>query len=113
MVWLGGLLFFAGIPLSVWRGLRGDRKEGEKNAYLAGENEGIRRAAYLALPLWLVVMLLPMVLSAESLPYYQRAIGTLPAVYIFPAITLDALIDWFNGATKQRFQWLVTIALSS
>ena len=71
---LVGALFYAGIPLALWRAYKG---------------RDLSRVAYLAAPLWLLIMLLPMVLSAESLPYYQRAIGVLPVVYFFPALTLD------------------------
>jgi hypothetical protein len=49
---------------------------------------------YAALLLWLLIMLVPMTFSAESLPYYQRAIGVLPAVYFFPALLLDALASF-------------------
>ena len=94
--WFSGLLFFLGIPLSLWR------------AYKCG---GLRRVAYLTLPLWLVMMLLPMVLSAESLPYYQRAIGTLPAVYVFPALTLDAAVESFNRLAGERWRRLPAVLL--
>jgi len=39
------------------------------------------------------VMLLPMGLSAENLPYYQRAIGILPVLYLFPAAAVEWLIQ--------------------
>lgn len=94
--YLGGFLFFVGIPLSIWRGIR---------------QQGLRRVAYWTLPLWLVIMLLPMILSAESLPYYQRAIGTLPVVYIFPAISLDAVIQGFNKITHEKFRPLAAAVL--
>ncbi len=94
--WFVGLLFFLGIPLSCWRAFKA---------------RGLRRVAYLSLPLWLVIMLLPMVLSAESLPYYQRAIGVLPAVYIFPALALDVGVDQFNRRVSQHWRWLSTVFL--
>jgi hypothetical protein len=56
-------------------------------------SKGTRRLAYVTLFLWLFVMLMPMTLSAESLPYYQRAIGILPAIYFFPALLVDFLSD--------------------
>jgi 4-amino-4-deoxy-L-arabinose transferase-like glycosyltransferase len=94
--WFTSFLFLLGIPMSLWR------------AFKAG---GLRRVAYLAMPLWLVIMLLPMVLSAESLPYYQRAIGTLPAVYFFPALTLDVAFITFNRFSKGRLRRLPAILL--
>src|SRR5690606_34690607 len=54
---------------------------------------GFERFAHAACLLWLLVMLGPMTLSAESLPYYQRAIGALPVVYFFPAIGLAVLVQ--------------------
>lgn len=102
---LDGLLFYAGLLLALWRAWR---------------SHGRKRVAYLTLPLWMLIMLLPMILSAESLPYYQRAIGVLPAVYIFPAITLDAglkalkkhakdhktVLQFANIAVILTFAWL-------
>lgn len=94
--WFSGLLFFLGIPISLWRAIK---------------TRGLQRVAYLTLPLWLVVMLLPMVLSAESLPYYQRAIGVLPVIYVFPALTLDAGVKAFNRLTGERWRRLPAVLL--
>jgi 4-amino-4-deoxy-L-arabinose transferase-like glycosyltransferase len=74
-----GALFYAGLVLCLW---------------FIARREGLQRATYATLFLWLVVMLLPMTLSAEGLPYYQRAIGALPAVYFFPTLALTAAADW-------------------
>ena len=96
--WFAGLLFFLGIPLSLWRAVK---------------SQGLLRAAYLSLPLWLLIMLLPMILSAESLPYYQRAIGVLPAIFVFPALALDAGVTFFNRRVETRWHWVpVAILLS-
>jgi 4-amino-4-deoxy-L-arabinose transferase-like glycosyltransferase len=84
---LDGALFYAGLLLCLWRTFRG---------------KGLRRLAYAALFMWLVMMLLPMVLSAEGLPYYQRALGALPAVYVFPALALDALAGWATRRFPDR-----------
>ena len=93
---LEGLLFFAGILLtllrSIWR-------------------TGLQRVIYLSLLIWIGVMLLPMVLSAESLPYYQRAIGVLPAVYVLPAIALDVAVTWAGELTAGRYQRVSTAVL--
>lgn len=71
-----GAFFYAGCLLCVWAAIR-SRAE--------------RRLPYVTLLLWQLVMLLPMTLSAEGLPYYQRAIGVLPGLYFLPALALDAL----------------------
>lgn len=75
---LDGFLFWTGLPLCLC---------------LAFRSEGVRRVAYAMLFPWLGIMLLPMLLSAEGLPYYQRAVGILPAIYFFPALLLDSLVS--------------------
>lgn len=82
-----GALFYGGLLLCLWLAVRPVGR-------IAKPTYGVRRLAYATLLLWLLVMLVPMMLSAESLPYYQRAIGALPAVYFFPALLLDALAGW-------------------
>ena len=84
---LVGVAFYGSVLLSLWYVVR---------------RSGWRRLAYAALPVWLVIMLLPMTLSAESLPYYQRAIGILPAVTLLPALSLDALIEWTSSLATWR-----------
>ena len=83
---LDGALFYVGLPLCLWFAVR---------------EKGLHRVAYAALFLWVGVMLLPMILSAEGLPYYQRAIGALPAVYFFPALSLDVIISWTKHLTRK------------
>ncbi len=68
--------FYGGVALCLWNTLR-----------LRGRG----RLVHASLIAWVLVMLLPMTLSAESLPYFQRAIGILPAVYLLPAVALDAV----------------------
>ncbi len=94
--WFTGVLFFIGIPLALWRAFKSD---------------WLLRVAYLTLPLWLLIMLMPMMLSAESLPYYQRAIGVLPAIYIFPALTLDAADEAVGRLAGRRWQPLFALFL--
>lgn len=84
---LDGALFYGGILVALWR---------------SGKGRGFRRLAYVTAFLWLFIMLLPMTLSAESLPYYQRAIGLLPMVYVFPALALDAGIRFVRSVAGRR-----------
>ncbi|MBI2911349.1 MAG: glycosyltransferase family 39 protein [Chloroflexi bacterium] len=44
------------------------------------------------------VMLLPMVLSAEAMPYTQRAVGIMPFVFVLPALGLLVAARWIAGA---------------
>jgi 4-amino-4-deoxy-L-arabinose transferase-like glycosyltransferase len=79
-----GAAFFLGIGLALARaGKRGDG------------------AAALAL-LWTGAMLAPTVLSRDA-PHFLRAIGALPMVFAFPALSLDAAWRW---AEQQPGAWL-------
>jgi 4-amino-4-deoxy-L-arabinose transferase-like glycosyltransferase len=82
-----GALFYGGLVLCFLLAVRPVGR-------VANPTYGLRRVSCVTLLLWLVVMLVPMIFSAESLPYYQRAIGALPAVYFFPALLLDAMAGW-------------------
>jgi hypothetical protein len=94
---LDGALFYGGLALCAWLSIRPVGQSGDPA-------DRLRRVACVTLLLWLVIMLLPMTLSAEGLPYYQRAIGTLPAVHFFPALALDGLArlaDRFAGPARR------------
>jgi 4-amino-4-deoxy-L-arabinose transferase-like glycosyltransferase len=84
-----GALFYGGLLFCLWGVVR---------------ERGLRRVACAVLLLWLGVMLLPMTLSAEGLPYYQRAIGILPAMYFFPALPLHALAGWVERKAGPRLR---------
>jgi 4-amino-4-deoxy-L-arabinose transferase-like glycosyltransferase len=84
---IAGALFYLGLALSLWRTV---------------VRRGFERFVYAACLLWLVIMLAPMILSAESLPYYQRAIGVLPVVYFFPAIGLAFLVHSVRHVASSR-----------
>src|SRR5581483_3340610 len=64
--------------------------------FLLGLGVALRRwwqpACWLCL-VWLVVMLLPGVLSASS-PHFARQVGIIPVVYVFPALGMWALWQW-------------------
>lgn len=90
-----GILFYAGLLLAAVR-LWTQRQR--------------QRLAYATLFAWMALMLLPMLLSAESLPYYQRAIGILPAVYIFPALVGDKLARGWE--TRRLGDWRLHFLVS-
>lgn len=83
---LDGALFYLGIVVALWRSAR---------------SRGLRRLAYVTAVLWGTIMLLPMTLSADSLPYFQRAIGILPVVYVFPALALDVGIKGVHSLVER------------
>ena len=51
----------------------------------------------LFLILWFLVMLLPNFLAPEGAPHALRALGTMPAVFIFSAIGLDQFYNWLQN----------------
>jgi 4-amino-4-deoxy-L-arabinose transferase-like glycosyltransferase len=87
------ILFVLGLLLSAWQLVR---------------RKGLERLAYLLLCVWLLVMLLPMVLTVEGIPYFQRALGIVPAVYFFPALALDWLLSLVpqKRADKSVWRWV-------
>jgi 4-amino-4-deoxy-L-arabinose transferase-like glycosyltransferase len=76
------LLFYAGIAIALWR---------------------IKRAAYAFVLIWLVVMLLPSILSGSDLSQH-RAVGAIGAAFILPALTLQEIRAWsaarWGGSAK-------------
>ncbi|MBN1995434.1 MAG: hypothetical protein JW953_22285 [Anaerolineae bacterium] len=76
-----GLLVFLGFLLSLWRGLRG-------------------QAAYLFILLWYPAMLLPSILSPDSIPHDLRAVGAITPTYVFTAVFIIWLFEtlWAIGA---------------
>jgi len=66
-------LFLIGFFISLWIIIKRD------NGYLK----------YLLLIVWFSAMLVPEVLSAEGIPHSLRAIGVIPVVFFFPAISID------------------------
>ncbi len=50
-----------------------------------------RKPAYLLLPIWLVVALLPSALSPDA-PSTVRLVGALPVVYLLPGLAIDRLL---------------------
>lgn len=62
------------------------------------------------LPLWLIVMLLPELLSAEGIPHSLRAIGVLPAVMLLAALGFDWLATKLGPSTMK---WALPILLLS
>ena len=73
-----------------------------------------RKVPFLFALLWLCIMLLPAALSAQDLPHSLRAIGTLPIVYLFPAIGLDWVWEcltsrWNRSSLRYAFAGIVAM----
>lgn len=94
-----GLAVFLGFLISLWRGLRG-------------------RAVYLFTVLWLVVMLLPSILSPDVIPHSLRTIGATTPVYILAAIFVIWLFESLRTISQRwlgqpNSSWLVRGAASA
>ncbi len=57
---------------------------------------------YFFLIIWFLGMMGPEMLSAQGIPHALRAIGTIPAVFFFPAIIIDKI--W--QTTNNKKEWL-------
>ncbi len=65
----------------------------------------LRVARYAFLVSWLIILLIPTVISGEGLPHALRSIGVIPAVMILSAIGLEWIIvkisDWLRKKMEQ------------
>lgn len=90
-----GLMVFAGSLISLWRGLRG-------------------QAAYLFALLWYPLLLLPSILSPDTIPHHLRTIGATTPVFVFAAVAVVWLFEtlWTLGRRYLRprlgrnFKWV-------
>lgn len=68
--------------------------------FLLGAAVGVRRCTqipYLFVLSWLSAMLLPAILTVPELPHFLRAIGALPAAYVFPALGVERAWNWLTA----------------
>lgn len=56
-----------------------------------------RKPRYLFLLLWFTVMLLPAALTTVDVPHFSRAIGVLPVVCVFPALSVERAWRWLKA----------------
>lgn len=83
-------------------------------AFLLGVAVSLRRIArpeYALLFLWTLAMLAPAVLATEA-PHFLRTTGILPAVLLFPALGLEALLVRASGAKKPWLRRLAPTAVA-
>lgn len=71
--------------------------------FLIGIVESIRKK-YFLLPLWFIIMMLPVVVSSEGVPHALRSIILIPPTFIFAALGLDYLwwqvTNWLEKKEK-------------
>jgi 4-amino-4-deoxy-L-arabinose transferase-like glycosyltransferase len=65
-----------------------------------------RTATILALT-WVGAMLVPTWL-AEDAPHFLRAVGVLPLLVVFPALGIEAAMNWLER--RRRYRWAVILA---
>lgn len=73
-----------------------------------------RKPAYLLLPVWLVVAMLPSALSPDA-PSTVRLVGALPVVYLLPGLAFDQLLRrlWPTGRPLGQKASVVAVLLGS
>jgi len=91
----GGVALLGGIGLltSLWRAVRKD-------------------SAYVMALAWLVVMVLPCVLSRDSGQYTLRAMGLAPMLFLLPAVGLVSIWDWVAARTPRIWQPRAQVAFA-
>ena len=85
------VLFYGGVVLALWR---------------------IKRAPYAFALIWLGVMVLPSVLSADN-PSQHRSVGAIGAAYIFPAILLAAASEKAHIHWNRLGDWAFGLGVAS
>ncbi len=91
--WPVGILFALGLVLYFKNCFRGSVGR------LSENNFGIEKTFVF---IWLIIMLLPVIISNEGIPHALRSIAVIPAVMIFAAIGLDWIINKvFNGLREK------------
>jgi len=89
---LWAVLFYVGVLLALWR---------------------LKRPAYALALIWLVVMLMPSILSGSDLSQH-RAVGAIGAAFMMPALALDEIRVWVSQRWARAGRILVgaaTVAL--
>lgn len=64
-----------------------------------------RRSDVMLLPIWLLGMCLPAILTDDAMPQSQRMSGIMPAVFALAALGLDEAWSWLERGPKVR-RWL-------
>ncbi|MBN1582536.1 MAG: hypothetical protein JXA89_17640 [Anaerolineae bacterium] len=75
---------------------------------------GLQRGAFLLLLLWLPIMLLPSILGGQDveISLSLRAIGVLPALYIWPALGIVEIGTWLRHSAPTTFSTLYRLLIA-
>jgi 4-amino-4-deoxy-L-arabinose transferase-like glycosyltransferase len=93
LVWPIGILFIFGIILSIKKLFTPERYH---SIFLLS---------------WLVIMLLPAILTFEGMPHALRAIGVIPVVYIFSALGICWLLEKLSQAQIKSAKYFTVLLL--
>jgi len=70
-----------------------------------------RSLEYALLPIWVVGMTLPALLTAEPMPQSQRMFGIVPAVFGLAALGIDVTLRWIEARDQRRLRQAATVLL--
>ncbi len=65
-----------------------------------------RRPEYGLLPIWILGMSLPAILTVDAMPQFQRISGITPALFTLVALGMDRAIAWVQGRAGARWHTL-------
>lgn len=88
-----GTLFYVGLLVSAWRLIAPLRLTPPAVGCVRSGPKG-GRLGYLLLVTWLLVMMVPNVLSARGVPHNLRAMALVPAVYVVAALGIAVTLRW-------------------
>jgi 4-amino-4-deoxy-L-arabinose transferase-like glycosyltransferase len=68
-----------------------------------------RQPAYAFVLIWLIVMLLPNIVTVKDVPNFLRVTGIMPAVFIIPALGIVTIWRWWEDRTSPRLRPMAQI----
>jgi 4-amino-4-deoxy-L-arabinose transferase-like glycosyltransferase len=85
-----GAFFYLGLVVCLWQSLKGPDPSSDRRS----PGTGPSRLPYVALLAWLVVMMVPNVLSALGVPHNLRAMAVVPVAFILTGMGLVTALHW-------------------
>jgi hypothetical protein len=71
----------------------------------------VRQPEYGLLPIWVLGMCLPAILTDDIMPQSQRMSGIIPAIFLLAALGLDTAVVWLTGKVKHYHLSAALVAL--
>jgi hypothetical protein len=101
-----GPFFYLGLLVCAWRLFfqkSGSSTQSSSSAQASFGPVTLPRLPYFLLLTWLVVMMVPNVLSASGVPHNLRAMALVPAVFIVAALGIVVSVRWLALLMEERF----------